>query len=342
MVPRARAAFGASVARYDADVAQPGGLVVSLDFELHWGSRDRVRPGTPGASTYLRTRDVVPRLAALFAARGIRVTWATVGFLFARSRGELDEVTPERRPRYRRPELDPYAEPVGADEGEDPLHLAASLVDLVAATPGQEIGSHTFSHFYCLEQGQDEHAFRADLAAAQALAARRGLHLHSLVLPRNQWNPAYRQAVRDAGFVCFRGPQASWAHRSRRQDEHGRAARAARLVDTYAGLRPPPTTAWDEVAGPDGLCDVPASAFLRPYSPQRARLEPRRHARLVSGLRHAARRGRLFHLWWHPHNFATYPDESFGVLERFLDEFDRLAAAEGMQSLAMGDVAAKV
>jgi hypothetical protein len=90
------------------------------------------------------------------------------------------------------------------------------------------------------------------------------------------------------------------------------------------------------------LCDVPASAFLRPYDPARKRLEPLRLARLRSGMRDAAKHGRIFHLWWHPHNFSQHQSENFAVLERVLDEFDRLADAQGMQSLTMADVAAEV
>jgi hypothetical protein len=109
-------------------------------------------------------------------------------------------------------------------------------------------------------------------------------------------------------------------------------------VDTYAGITPPPTTAWDQVNVGGGLCNVPASAFLRPYSPGRRALEPMRTARIASGLRFAARSTRIFHLWWHPHNFASHPQESFDLLRRVLDEFDRFAQSDGMRSLAMGDI----
>jgi hypothetical protein len=42
-------------------------------------------------------------------------------------------------------------------------------------------------------------------------------------------------------------------------------------------------------------------------------------------------------MWWHPHNFSQHRSENFSMLERLLDEFDRLAASEGMQSLSMAD-----
>ena len=321
---------------------RPGALVISLDFELHWGVRDHVTRDDALYGRLPDARRAVADMLEVFVARHIRATWATVGFLFASTRDEVDAHLPRERPTYPHAELDPYVEAIGIDEEHDPEHLAGSLVELIGASAGQEVGSHTFSHYYCLEPGQSEATFRADLAAAQAIALRRGLELTSLVLPRNQWNPAYTAAVLDLGFRCIRGPQRSWGHRARQRSDQNILHRGARMADTYVGVSPPPTTEWNDVLLPSGLCDVPASAFLRPYDPARKRLEPLRMARLRSGMRHAAKHGRIFHLWWHPHNFSQHQSENFAVLEQVLDEFDRLAAAEGMQSLTMADVAAAV
>jgi hypothetical protein len=321
---------------------RPGALVISLDFELHWGVRDHVARGDALYQRLPEARSAVEGMVTLFGERRIRATWATVGFLFASNRRELEAHAPTLRPTYARPELDPYVEAIGLDEEHDPEHLAGSLVDLIAASPGQEVGSHTFSHYYCLERGQDEATFRADLAAARSIARVRGVEVTSLVLPRNQWNPAYDDAVLDLGFLCIRRPQHTWGHRGGRRGAKGILYRGARLADTYVGVSPPPTTAWNEVLQPSGLCDVPASAFLRPFRPSAGRFEPVRLARLRSGMRHAARRGRIFHLWWHPHNFSQHRSENFAMLEHILDEFDSLASTEGMQSLTMADVAARV
>ena len=322
-------------------VNRPGALVISLDFELHWGMRDHVTRRDPPYSRLPQARRAVADMLDVFVARDIRATWATVGFLFAATRDEVETYAPSERPSYLRPELNPYVEPIGVDEEHDPEHLAASLVELIRSSAGQEVASHTFSHYYCLEPGQGEATFRADLAAAQAIALRRGVELTSLVLPRNLWNPNYAAAVFDLGFRCIRGPQRSWGHRPR-PGGHSVIHRGARLADTYVGVAPPPTTDWSKVLLPSGLCDVPASAFLRPYAPHRTRLEPLRLARLRSGLRDAARHGRIFHLWWHPHNFSQHRSENFALLEQVLDEFDRLAASDGMESLTMADVASVV
>jgi peptidoglycan/xylan/chitin deacetylase (PgdA/CDA1 family) len=321
---------------------RPGALVISLDFEQHWGMRDHVARQSPSYTDLRATGAVVRRLASTFDERRIRATWATVGFLFARTGAELADHLPERRPSYLESAYDPYGEPVGSDEAHDPEHLAGSLIRLLADTVGQEVASHTFSHFYCLEAGQTEADLAADLAAAQTIAGLYGLVLTSLVLPRNQWNPRYATVVRESGFTCFRGPQPSPGHRARAHGDHRATDRMARLIDTYGGVSPPPTFAWEDIRRPDGLCDVPASAFLRPYSPGRRRLDPLPILLQVAGMRDAARRGRIFHLWWHPHNFAAHPTESFALLDQLLGEYDRLAEHEGMRSLSMGDVAAAV
>lgn len=321
---------------------RPGALVISLDFELHWGVRDHTTRNDALYGRLPDARRAVEAMLHVFVARHIRATWATVGFLFASTRDEVNAYMPSERPAYPQADLNPYVETIGIDEQHDPEHLAGSLVEMISTSAGQEVGSHTFSHYYCLEAGQTEATFRADLAAAQAIALRRGLELTSLVLPRNQWNPAYTAAVLDLGIRCIRGPQRSWSHRARQHGHESLLHRGARLGDTYIGVRPPPTTDWNDVLLPSGLCDVPASAFLRPYDPARKRLEPLRLARLRSGMRHAARHGQIFHLWWHPHNFSRHQSENFAVLGQVLDEFDRLAAAEGMQSLTMTDVATMV
>jgi peptidoglycan/xylan/chitin deacetylase (PgdA/CDA1 family) len=321
---------------------KPGALVISLDFELHWGIRDHVTRDDPLYDRLPAARSAATDMLEMFTSRNIRATWATVGFLFASTRNELDAFMPRERPTYLRAELDPYVEAIGIDEEHDPQHLAGSLVELIGRSAGQEVGSHTFSHYYCLETGQDETTFRADLAAARAIALRRGQELTSLVLPRNQWNPAYETAVLELGFHCIRGPQRSWGQRARQSGDQGLLRRGARLADTYIGVSPPPTTEWNDVLLRSGLCDVPASAFLRPYHPGRKRFELLRLARLRSGLQQAAHHGRIFHLWWHPHNFSQHQSENFAVLEEILDEFDRLAVSEGMQSLTMADVAAGI
>src|SRR5689334_22371202 len=184
-----------------------GAFVISLDFELLWGLRDVAGDGRYDRNLH-GARSAIPRILTLFRQFEMAATWATVGFLFARDRDELADFFPLEQPRYKHTEFDPYREKIGRNESEDPLHFGRSLLEIIRETPRQEIGSHTFSHYYCLEEGQNAASFRADLESAQRIAAATlGVTLRSLVLPRNQFNPEYAAVVWEAGFICYRGNQ---------------------------------------------------------------------------------------------------------------------------------------
>src|SRR5262249_17030386 len=137
-------------------------------FELYWGVRDVV-PLAGYRDNLLGVRQAVPALLRLFDEFQIHVTWATVGFLFFDNKRELEQALPppELRPRYVNAALSPYEHlaRIGADETEDPYHFGARLIEEIRGFPHQEIGTHTFSHYYCLEPGQDVAAFAADLQA---------------------------------------------------------------------------------------------------------------------------------------------------------------------------------
>ena len=142
---------------------RPGGaFVISLDFELMWGVRDKRTIANYGANI-LGVREAIPAMLDLFAERGIACTWATVGFLFFRGKDELMAALPGQLPAYTDGRLSPYDDVArsGADEADDPYHFGLSLLERIRGYPRQEVGTHTFSHFYCLEEGAALADFRA-------------------------------------------------------------------------------------------------------------------------------------------------------------------------------------
>jgi peptidoglycan/xylan/chitin deacetylase (PgdA/CDA1 family) len=319
---------------------QPGALVLSLDFELRWGIRDHTPPGTPYDRNLRGAREVVPVMLDLFREFEVGATWATVGFLFARSRSELETFRPAHLPRYQDPSLDPYGEPVGESEADDPLRYALTLIERIRDTPRQEVATHTYSHYFCNEPGQTVESFRSDLEAAVAIARARGVDIRSIVFPRNQVNPVYSPVLRECGISAYRGNPSTWAWRfGDRAESASSLKRAARWAETYIGVGGDTSIDWREIPRGDGLANVRASRFLRPFVPKFRHLEPFRRARLRKELRAAGRRGRLFHLWWHPHNFGAYPEECLAVLRGTLEEFSRCRARFGMMSLTMAEVA---
>src|SRR6266851_8614958 len=114
----------------------------------------------------------------------------------------LVKCAPKLRPKYRKGNLSPYLDlpPKEARETSDSVFFARSLVRAIANTPNQEIGSHTFSHYYCLEQGHDVDSFEEDLLAARVAARPVGRELRSLVFPQNQVQEEFLDACYKAGI----------------------------------------------------------------------------------------------------------------------------------------------
>jgi len=324
--------------RQHADYAR-GFFVISQDFELHWGVRDK-RSVDDYRENLLGVRDGIPATLALFSKYGVHATWATVGFLFCEGRDELRSVLPKVLPKYVDERYSPYSiiDGLGKSETEDPFHFAPSLLRLIASTPDQEIGTHTFSHFYCLEPGQDQEAFEADLAAAVTVAQKFDVKLRSLVFPRNQVNAAYLPLCARAGIRAFRGTPRGAAYLPKASAGDSLVVRAARLVDHYLPISGHNAGALESI-GRARPFDIPASSFLRPYSRSLAVLDGLRLRRIKAAMTAAARQGRVYHLWWHPHNFGVNLHENLTFLSAILEHFAELRARYGMRSASMTELA---
>ncbi len=189
-----------------------GKFIISLDFELHWGGAEKWSIEEK-KSYFLNTVQFIPELLTLFKEDNIKCTWATVGFLFANNKTQLLDCSPDLIPSYHRKELSYYKifPQLGNDENEDPFHYASSLIQQIVNTPGQELASHTFAHYYCNESGQTVDQFDADLKAAQNIAKENfGMTLQSLVFPRNQFNKEYLQVASKNGFKIVRSNPNVW------------------------------------------------------------------------------------------------------------------------------------
>ena len=313
-----------------------GSFVISLDFELLWGVRDHADRQSYGDNV-LGARAAIPQMLDLFAENGVSATWATVGFLFCESKDELIDALPTRRPDYANSALSNYSylDDVGQNEKTDPYFFAASLVERIAETPGQEVGTHTMSHFYCLEDGATTESFEADLTAALSLGHRRGIALKSIVFPRNQFGAAHLDICRQVGLTHYRGNPASWAYRAAKGAEQTPLRRALRLADAYTGV----LGAHGFVPGGapfDGAPrNVAASRFLRPRAGRLAPLHSRHIATIKHGMSAAARNGNGYHLWWHPHNFGKNLDENIAALRQVVAHYQSLRDTFAMTSATM-------
>jgi hypothetical protein len=249
------------------------------------------------------------------------------------------EASPEIRPSYSQPQLSPYPalDAVGENERQDPFHYASSLIRQIRETPHQEIGTHTFSHYYCLEDGQTETQFRADLEAAIDLAAKWNIDLRSLVFPRNQVNEDYLGTLRELGIQSYRGAGSHWIYQQRKRSSESQFRRAVRLLDAYLNLSGHHTISFDQL-GPNAPFNFPASRLLRGFTPALASFERLRMSRICSGLDHAAQNCEIYHLWFHPEELASNQDRNIAALKTVLGRFAWLRDQGAMESLTMREL----
>lgn len=314
-----------------------GAFTISLDLELYWGMRNAV-----SLDDYRRNlqgvREAIPAILDLFERYEIHATWATVGFLFHSDFQQLQANLPQQQPNYETAELSPYQYISNLNPEDRELHFCPDLIELIRRTTGQEIGTHTFSHYYCLEPGQTESEFQADLTAAVATAQRHKIATQSLVFPRNQYNRAYLDAIAECGIACYRGNEQSSIYNSEAGDGDRPHKRLLRLVDSYLNLSGQNCYSWSELSSAYPI-NIPSSRFLRPYSNKLKYLDGLRLRRIMSGLKYAASRNLVYHLWWHPHNFGVNLTENLRFLEQILQAYQQLNAQHQMQSLNMGEIA---
>ena len=319
--------------------AQHGLFVISLDFELFWGMRHE-----PSIKAYIPrlvgARAAIPQLLKLFTEFSIHATWATVGFLFFDRTQTLQEYAPRLRPQYRNRMLYPYSDlpPHDVRETVDSIYFAPSLIRRIADTENQELGTHTFSHYFCLEEGQDIETFRQDLFAARAAAKTLGLELRSLVFPQNEFRAEYIQPCQEAGIAAYRGNPPSWLYRDTAHADQSVVRRLGRLADTYFPLSSGNCHPV-ETQSTEPPVNVPASRFLRPYSRSLQTLEFLRLRRISDEMTLAARDNLLYHLWWHPHNFGLDTESNLAFLRQILEHYRTLHERYGFESASMGDAA---
>lgn len=312
-------------------------LLVSLDFELYWGvcsskSFEQYKENILGAG------EAIPQLLELFRRHGIHATWATVGFLFADHYDELKSYFPkdDLLPSYDDPKVSSYQcfKTIGQNEEEAPCFYAPSLIKKIASTDGQEIGSHTFSHYFCKESGQTIDQFEADMQAAKRIAADHGYELQSVVLPRNQCEPEYIDVLTKLGFTAYRDEENDWIHEKVRIKK---LMRLLRLSDVYFPL----TGQGGYIPKKEnGIWNLVGSRMYKPFFKPLSFMEKRKIKRIKKQMLHAAKNNLAFHLWWHPHNIGVKTDFHLQQLEEIFSYYDELKEKYGMRSMNMAEACA--
>ncbi|MDZ3952353.1 polysaccharide deacetylase family protein [Bacillus thuringiensis] len=316
-----------------------GILVISLDFELYWGVQD-----TMSLEQYrenlLGVRQAIPKMLELFQEYDIHATWATVGKLFFETKSQLLNNMPRVKPNYENLSYSGYhcLSQMGESEEDDPFHYAPSLIKQIALVPYQEIGTHTFSHYYCLEPGQTAREFEADICKAVEIGNINGINIQSVVFPRNQINPHYLAICKKYGIQAYRGNEDSFIYRSSTFRENQTTyKRILRLIDAYLNITGHHIYSLHTL-NTQPIINLPASRFLRPYNSNVKIFENLRLKRITNSLTKAAKENKLYHLWWHPHNFGVNLDENLHFLSKIFAQYAHLKRKYGMKSYNMQEL----
>jgi peptidoglycan/xylan/chitin deacetylase (PgdA/CDA1 family) len=312
----------------------PSFFVISLDFELHWGRFDKV-PLIGNERYYLRARDAVPRLCREFEDYEIAATWATVGMLFAENADELHAYSPIKKPTYHNNLFSAYRWLEGRHVDTKML-FAPDLIAEVLLTPRQELGSHTYAHYYTRELGHSAESFRADLQAAQKIARDKfDVGLTSLVFPRNQYDADAIAIAAEEGFNAVRSNPEDWYWRDSHDEQL--LKKVFRTGDTVLPLGKKSSYPASLILPLDFKLPftIAASRFFRPYQGFMPMLDRWKVDRIKREMTRAAKLGEVYHLWWHPHNHGHHFEQTFQELRMILDHYRFLHDTMGMESVSM-------
>jgi hypothetical protein len=325
MAQFAKDAPAGQVARQLSD-DETGTFVISLDFELAWGTRGR--PAAAKVGPYLDgAREAIRGMLELFEEFNIPATWATVGALLM--------AQPGAQRRHRMITSSQFDDIPPGDHVSAPNWYAEDVLNqILECSVPQEIGCHTLTHHYV----------NTEPAGRQELADELDLFLelfNELKLPRPRsfvFPKAYQahfDLLAERDFYAYRGPENRWY-------EHlpgTLPAAGIRLVDSIAGLTPQVHRCEHHSRN---LSMIPASQFYAPfmgvgrYVPLQSRVR-----KAINGLNHAARHGGVYHLWTHPFNLGRQMDELLGGLRQILSHAAGLSEVGQLHLATMGQLGAR-
>jgi peptidoglycan/xylan/chitin deacetylase (PgdA/CDA1 family) len=319
----------------------PGVFVISLDFELHWGCFDTMQE--LNENYFKNTRAAIPEMLKIFAENDIHVTWATVGMLFNKNQSEWMQNKPALIPEFLNPNVSAYEwiRKNGFTTEEDPYHFAPEIIKKIMNTPNQEIGTHTYAHYFCLEEGQSQEHFAADITMAKKMAEAYGIEIQSLVFPRNQFKKEYLAVCIENGIEAVRTSPAIWywAYSSSAGSFLKRFFRAG---DAYLKIQPIKMLYLKDINTKELPLQLPASRLYRPWQPKFRIQNQFKINRILNEMTAAAKKGAYYHIWWHPHNFGNHPQECLNELKIIIAHFKKLQKLYAFESLNMKEVTSRI
>jgi len=303
-----------------------GVFLLSLDFEALWGAIGGLNKNEFN-SFYNHVKDdekIVNTLLEVFAEYNIHATWATVGAMLCNNKEEALQYV--RNDIYY-PKWDISIKQFISNIQEPSLFFMPNLVRTVASVQGQEIGSHTFSHYYGNELGVSDDLLKQEIESSKLIFSKEGYSIKSLIMPRNQVENLNTDILTQNGIIAVRGRNHS--------PKRGALGRVINFLDSYLPIFQ--CTYALPVCPGMGIVDLKASLFFRSFFKKLRVLEGLKLWRIKTAMTQAAKKGECFHLWFHPHNLGNNLEYNITTLKKIFKHYHNLSIKYGLQSLTMAE-----
>ena len=300
-----------------------GHFVISLDYELLWGLAGWDDEHLEAYEINVdNANDALLQIVEMLEKYGMKLTVAYVGTMNNSSVSEVMDEKNGFNAEYNSSIFSAFnsSVPYAKKANKPSLLFAKDIIGQLKDQSHVELASHTYSHYYCLEDGQTKEMFEKDVELACLNAEKIGLKLRSIILPRNQIQPDYMMVCKNKGITHYRGTLCNWLYRTEKTKSRFSMKGALRFLDTYINISGSNTYPMSEYKD-DVLVNVPGSRFLRPFSAKLSFLEQLKIKRIKNSMTNAAKHGLVYHLWWHPHNFGTNTAENLGNLKSICEHY---------------------
>lgn len=313
-----------------------GKFVISLDFEMHWGFFDK-RTLDDCKAQLSNIQTVIDKLLQMSQQYNSSITFATVGKMFGKDKDETTKYMPLRKPNYGNRALCAYDLFNSIAIDDQKFYFARDLIIKIKNDPLHEVCTHTFSHYYCYEYGQNTEDFKEDLASAIAIANNLDITTKSIVFPRNQILRNYLDVCEALGIETYRGHcKINFYDDFHKMKLKKYTMIILRQMDTYFNISGSNSFKLEDYNSKEAkLINIPASQFLRPYNSKLKFMETLKVDRIKNAMTKAAKRNEVYHLWWHPHNFANNMEENFKNLSDILQHYNTLNKMYNFESITM-------
>jgi peptidoglycan/xylan/chitin deacetylase (PgdA/CDA1 family) len=289
-----------------------GRFIISLDCEGKWGMADKLEPFHHRLLTDDALARVYDDLVALFDRHDMAATFAfvlafTMDDAERREFAQLFDVDDSRAGGW----LSYFREAQRARHLEGWFQPHA--LDVVRKHAQHEIACHGFCHRSLADAALSADDARAELDAAETVAARKGLALRTFIFPRNK--VGHIEVLAEKGYLGYR---------DEKPHPPGRVARLKSLAEEL-DIWPRPEKQVPQAK--DDIVCIPAGHFFNWRFGLRRRIPAAITVqRWKTLLDRTASGGGVAHLWLHPHNLITAP-ETRETLELVLAHAAKLCAA---------------